>query len=43
MFVIQTKSAEEVPAPVITFILVDPWSKGEELMVNVFVSKMLPT
>ena len=34
MLVTQTNTAEEVPAPSITFILVEPWSKGEKLMVN---------
>ena len=38
MFVSQTKMAEEVPAPAITFILVEPWSKGEKQLVT-FLNK----
>ena len=38
MFVSQTNTAKEVPAPAITFILVEPWAKGEKLRVNVSTS-----
>ena len=39
MFISQTNTAEKVPAPAITFILREPWSKGEDSWVNMHFLK----